>query len=240
MYEKFPVSGADVALQIELQAKVQNYKETLADVRLKLNNAISRKKALADEIKALKEQRDQVLALFINEVKSKYPELAGKSKQEVLKLTDVGHPIIELYQKYHKEIQSYQGKLVSKINQYKSLVDEAQALEAEQYKILQGYEVFSTEQAGLVPSVQEISAQVVEPLPSSIEEDTKVLESASIIEDLPQDVADALLLQQAEGEAVDLKAEIPQAAIQPVEQAGFGKVWTIAGILALAYIFIGG
>ena len=162
---------------ISSQSQVDAFKNSLADIRLKLNSAISRKRDLAGTIKIIQEQRDQIISLFVQEVKNKYPDLVDKTNVEILNLTDAGHPCIELYQKYHKDFQGTQGKYTSAINQFKSLSEQVKALESEQYQIIKTYETFASTSSVEVPSVEQIEKEVVDELPSSFDEDTKIIES---------------------------------------------------------------
>ena len=216
------------------------FKETLAGVRLKLNAAIARKKEFLAEIKNLIEQRNEVIELFRAEVIQAYPDLAGKSRKEILQLADAHHPIVNLYQKYHQKIQSSQGAIISKTKQYQTLAKQVEEFEVEQFSIVDAYGQYAATSVVPVPSVEEISADIVKPLESSVEEETKVLSDVSILSDLNEDTVDALLLQQAESEPIELQAQVPVPEALKEEATGLGKVWTVAGILALAYIFIGG
>lgn len=237
-----PVNESAIQAEIEAQSKVHSFKETLATIRLKLNSAIERKKALGASIREMLSAREDLIEMFRAEIKAKWPEYAGLSVKEILARITTAHPIYELWRPFHKDIQGMNGKIVSSLSQYKSLVKQVEGFEAEQYQVVDAYAAYQSQAPVPVPSVEAIENEVIDPLPSNIEEDVAVIEQVTALDLLDESTQDALLMQQAELQ-VDSEMEMQTMMKSTAVQGGEDqkrKYLMIAGAVALAYIFFGG
>lgn len=236
-----PIDDSHVAAEIDAQRTVFGFKESLAAIRLKLNAAIERKKALADSIRTLLESRATLINMFLDEAYKMEPDLAGRTVREVLSSITVHHPLHAVWLDFRREIWQTQGKLQSSLSQYKSLANQVADFEAEQFKIIDIYAQFIEQSPVEVPSVQAIEADVVAPLPSSVEEDAEIIEEVSALDLLDSETQVDVMLQEASA-YVDAESLANEEMMTQVMESDQNKrrMWTVLGVLALGYMFFGG
>lgn len=236
-----PVDESLIQAEIEAGRRVSEFKETLATIRLKLNSAIERKKSLANEIRTILDEREHLINMFRDSIKTQWPEFAGLSVKEILSRITTVHPVYEIWKQFHKDIQSLNGSATSKLSQYKTLVKQVEGFESEQFAMMDAYGSYQSQSPVPVPSVEEIEAQVVDPLPTSIEEDVQVIEAVTALDLLDEQTQDALLIQQAELSASDMTEQtMMKATAIPGARDQKRTVLTVLGVLAFGYIFFGG
>lgn len=230
------VNESDIQAEISAQKMVAQFKDILAGLRVRRVTATQEKLAVRNQILSAIQSRNELIAMFKNEVHSQFPDVVDVGQS--LKSSAQDSPIRAIWYQYKESLDPITSDIASLLEHYKALSEEIEVLKEQEGNVLDDYAGQSSGSSVPVPSVAEIKADLVavEAIPYS--EDAEIFASIPAIELLDPDTADAITLEQANLEEQAAVQEA-QAAVQTMvaqEQLGISRPTLIFGGLLVAYL----
>lgn len=227
--------------EIDTREKADKFREKLSYIRASRLSFERQRRAVGDDISNLCATRDEIIAQFNDEARSRFPNVDSVSPFAEIKQHGKGHPFVDLYQKYHGKIVHAEREIARELVQFKSLkVQEIEATDDEG-KVLQKYDDFrhASPIADELPDGPSLICDLpTNDVMSSDSYDLDVLAQVDALDLVDPNAA--ALIEKAMSLEPDSAVEGIQTPAPVVKPPGINPLWLGVGLAALAWVMMGG
>lgn len=183
------------AQDLNLQARVDDFKSALAEIRASRVKVVEDMRGLTENIRNLSMSRANALGMFQSEASQMYPELVVKDMNAFLQSIPSNHPVMALWKQYDAKIAQIDSNLATETAQFDLLNEEQAALAKEEEQTLSMYGLFAQDFKGAVPAPTDLmnELQTIEVIPVVESGDVQIRSALQILD--PE--AQAMVINQA-------------------------------------------
>jgi len=202
------VDESGLANQVNMDARVAAFKESLAQNRANLVKQVQEYQGLSVTLRDQIAGNEQTIELFKTEAYAMYPELITQNIDSVLNSISASHPLAQLWSKYQAKIGAGNTAIQvtnGKLNDKKALITQAEQTEK---GLLDSYAMFAKFSPVPVLSVDQLKHQIDSEAVIPYVEEGSVVASIPALELLDPDAANMVTLQAVK---MQENAELQQA-----------------------------
>lgn len=252
------------AAELNVDARVQAFKDELANIRAARASAVSQMKGIIIKINDYKLSQGQLLSQFEEEAYAMYPELVARDLKSTLESLSASHPLVVLWTQYSQKIDALSQSISVAQSDLDTAVVEASKAEEMEKQVLATYSLFAANSPAPVPSAEELQKEleIIEAIPR-VDENNVQVTNVSALETLSPAAADMVMLQAMEtfkeddyhtdpddmrdgeytgtgelAQRIQTMTAGAEASVMPTFDKK--KLIMIVGGLALAYVLFGG
>lgn len=218
---------------VDEQTTVDQFKDVLGQIKADKASLTEEIPALEQKLGALKESREQLVAMFLDDASNTYPSLKGMSLNQVLsQITAPGIPLATLWAKYQPQVSSVEQQMAESIKDYSEAQAEYAYVVDQETKVLSEYSDFVASASIGVPSVDDLKSEMdIESL-IPVSDAQNIIACTSAMDFIDPDARAAIELQVARNEDPELFGVV--AAAPTI------KGWHVAAGVAALFYLLGG
>ncbi len=189
------VDESGLANQVNMDARVAAFKETLAQNRAALVQFVQEYQGLSVRLRDQISGNEQTVELFKTEAYAMYPELITQNIDSVLQSVSSAHPLAQLWSKYQVKVSNANSSIqvtTTELSKKKTQIEQAEQTEK---ATLDAYAMFARYSPSPVPSVIQIKAEIDSEAAIPYVEEGSVVASIPALELLDPAAADMVTLQ---------------------------------------------